>query len=190
MKVWLDRYCRLLEALLVVLLALMVVLVFGNVVLRYAFNSGILLSEEVSRWLFVWLIFLGAVIALRQRSHLGTDVLVSRVGPLGRKMLAVVSHAVMLWVSWLLLVGLWEQARLNLNVAAPVTGVSMAVFYSSGVVFAVSALLMLGYEMIRILRGQVSDDELVMVRESEEQARAESPVAQAGSLDRSKTGRP
>ena len=37
----------------------MVVLVFGNVVLRYAFNSGLTMSEEVSRWLFVWLTFMG-----------------------------------------------------------------------------------------------------------------------------------
>jgi TRAP-type transport system small permease protein len=45
----LDRYCRLLEALSAILLALMVVLVFGNVVLRYGFNSGITLAEEVSQ---------------------------------------------------------------------------------------------------------------------------------------------
>jgi hypothetical protein len=41
-------------------LAAMVVLVFGNVVLRYGFNSGIAVSEELSRWLFVWLTFMGA----------------------------------------------------------------------------------------------------------------------------------
>ncbi len=49
----------------------MVVLVFGNVVLRYAFNSGITVSEELSRWLFVWLTFVGAVVALRDHAHLG-----------------------------------------------------------------------------------------------------------------------
>ena len=46
-------------------LALMVVMVFGNVVLRYGFNSGITVSEELSRWLFVWMTFLGAIVALR-----------------------------------------------------------------------------------------------------------------------------
>jgi len=46
-------------------LAVMVVMVFGNVVLRYAFNSGIIVSEEVSRWLFLWVTFLGAIVALR-----------------------------------------------------------------------------------------------------------------------------
>ena len=54
----------------------MVVLVFGNVVLRYGFNSGITVSEELSRWLFVWLTFLGAIVALREHGHLGTDMLV------------------------------------------------------------------------------------------------------------------
>ena len=49
-----DRYCQLLSVVMVACLALMVVLVFGNVVLRYAANSGIAVSEELSRWLFVW----------------------------------------------------------------------------------------------------------------------------------------
>jgi TRAP-type transport system small permease protein len=48
-----DQYCRALSFLMVVALASMVVLVFGNVVLRYGFNSGFTLSEELSRWLFV-----------------------------------------------------------------------------------------------------------------------------------------
>ena len=73
LQTWIDRYCRLLSVLMVACLALMVVLVFGNVVMRYAFNSGFTLSEELSRWLFVWMTFLGAVVALNERGHLGTD---------------------------------------------------------------------------------------------------------------------
>jgi TRAP-type C4-dicarboxylate transport system permease small subunit len=46
-----DGYCRLLNGLLALASAVMVVLVFGNVVLRYAFHSAIAVSEEVSRWL-------------------------------------------------------------------------------------------------------------------------------------------
>ena len=68
-----------------VALMIMVVLVFGNVVLRYGFNSSITVSEEVSRWLFVWVTFMGAVVALREHTHLGTDVLVSRLPPSARR---------------------------------------------------------------------------------------------------------
>jgi hypothetical protein len=61
MKRFIDGYCRVLAALMALLLATMVVLVFGNVVLRYGFNSGLAFSEEVSRWLFVWLTFMGGL---------------------------------------------------------------------------------------------------------------------------------
>ena len=73
-----DAYFWLLKVLIALFLAIMVVLVFGNVFLRYAFNSGITVSEEVSRWLFVWLTFLGAIVAMREHGHLGVDSLVKR----------------------------------------------------------------------------------------------------------------
>ena len=69
----LDLYCAFLKGVIALCLAVMVVLVFGNVVLRYGFNSGIAISEELSRWLLVWLTFLGAIVAVREHSHLGVD---------------------------------------------------------------------------------------------------------------------
>ena len=60
------RYCQMLSRLMAASLAVMVVLVFTNVVLRYALNSGIAVSEELSRWLFVWLTFLGGIVALHR----------------------------------------------------------------------------------------------------------------------------
>ena len=91
----------------------MVVLVFGNVVLRYAFNSGITVSEELSRLLFVWLTFLGAIVALREHGHLGVDMLVKRLPPAGKKICLVVSQLLMLYVTWLFLQGSWEQTMIN-----------------------------------------------------------------------------
>lgn len=60
----LDLYCRVLKVAIALCLLAMVALVFSNVVLRYVFNSGIATSEELSRWLLVWLTFLGAIVAL------------------------------------------------------------------------------------------------------------------------------
>ena len=54
---------RALELTIVACLAVMAILVFGNVVLRYGFDSGIAVSEELSRLLFVWLVLLGAMLA-------------------------------------------------------------------------------------------------------------------------------
>ena len=170
MSKFLDGYCRLIDALIALALAIMVVLVFGNVVLRYGFNSGITVSEEVSRWLFVWLTFLGAIVAIKEHGHLGTDMLVSRLGKTGKKVCLVISQLAMLYVTWLLFQGSVAQAQINADVQAPVTGASVAIFYASGVFFAVSAGLLLLRELLRTLTGQVRDEELVMVQESEDLA--------------------
>jgi TRAP-type C4-dicarboxylate transport system permease small subunit len=170
MKRLIDGYCRLLNGLIALALAVMVVLVFGNVVLRYAFNSGITVSEEVSRWLFVWLTFLGAIVAINDHGHLGTDMLVSRLGKTGKKVCLVVSQLAMLYVTWLLFQGSLAQVQINADVDAPVTGMSVGIFYASGVFFAISAALLLLRELIRTLTGKVRDEELVMVQESEDLA--------------------
>jgi TRAP-type C4-dicarboxylate transport system permease small subunit len=178
MSKFLDGYCRLIDALIALALAIMVVLVFGNVVLRYAFNSGITVSEEISRWLFVWLTFLGAIVALRERAHLGSDMLVSRLSPLGKKVCLVVGQLLMLYIAYLLFMGSLQQVQINADVEAPVTGASVGIFYASGMVFAVSVGVILLDDLWRVLTGQISDDELIMVKESEEQAELEALQAE------------
>src|SRR3954454_6958171 len=102
MKRVIEGYYKLLRFVIVPCLALMVVMVFGNVVLRYAFNSGITVSEELSRWLFVWMTFLGSVVAVSTHSHLGTDTLVSRLPRAGKKACFVAAHILMLYLCWLM----------------------------------------------------------------------------------------
>ncbi len=167
---WLGRYTRALDMLSGLCLAIMVVLVFGNVVLRYTANSGITVSEELSRWLFVWLTFMGAVVALREHGHLGTDVLVSRLPAAGKKVCLVLAQVAMLYVSWLLLKGSWAQMVINADTEAPVTGASVGIFYASGVLMGGSAIAILLRDLLRTLFVPLSDNELVMVRESEELA--------------------
>ena len=167
---WLGRYTRALDMLSGLCLAIMVVLVFGNVVLRYTANSGITVSEELSRWLFVWLTFMGAVVALREHGHLGTDVLVSRLPAAGKKVCLVLAQVAMLYVSWLLLKGSWAQMVINADTEAPVTGASVGIFYASGVLMGGSAIAILLRDLLRTLFVPLTDNELVMVQESEELA--------------------
>lgn len=178
MTKFLDVYCRVLEGVIALALAIMVLLVFGNVVLRYAFSSGITVSEEASRWLFVWLTFLGAIVALKEHGHLGSDMLVARLPVAGKKACLVAGHVLMLYITWLLFEGSLAQARINWDVEAPVTGASVAIFYSAGVVFAVSSAVILLRDLWRALSGQLSEAELVMVKESEEAGELEALQAE------------
>jgi len=164
-----ELFCRAVEIAMAALLAVMVVMVFGNVVLRYAFNSGIIVSEELSRWLFLWVTFLGAIVALKERAHLGSDFLVGRLPPAGKRVCLVLGHLLMLYATWLVFSGALAQVRINLSVEAPVTGASMAWVYGTGVVFAVFAAVLLARDLWRALAGRLAEDELVRIRGSEEE---------------------
>ena len=140
-----DGFFHVLKIAIAFALALMVILVFGNVVLRYGFNLGLTVSEELSRMLFVWLTFVSAIVAMREHGHLGMDTIVSKLPPMGKKICLVLSEVLMLYATWLFLKGSWQQTEISLNVnaTAPVTGISMGWFYGTGVLFSVCAGLIL-----------------------------------------------
>ena len=165
--------CKGFEVVIALFLAAMVVLVFGNVVLRYGFDSSIDMSDEVSRWLFIWVTFLGAVVALQRHEHLGVDMVVDRLPDLGKKICLVLGHVVMLAVTWFLFEGSWAQVQLNTDVSAPSTELPMAIMYVPGAIFAAMAGLILLTNLWRVLPGQLSTADLVMVQASEEATQLE-----------------
>jgi TRAP-type transport system small permease protein len=168
-----NLVCKVFEVVIALFLAVMVVLVFGNVVLRYGFNSSISMSDEVSRWLFVWVTFLGAVVALQKHEHLGVDMVVDRLPDLGKKICLVLGHVVMLAVTWWLFDGSWAQVKLNMEVSAPSTELPMAILYLPGAIFSVMAGFILLTNLWRAMTGQLTKAELVMVQASEEAAQLE-----------------
>lgn len=185
MNRWIDRVCKGMEVVIAAMLAVMVVLVFGNVVLRYGFNSGITVSEEVSRWLFIWMTFLGAVVALREHGHLGVDMIVQRLPPIGKKICLALGHCLMLFMVWLMFDGSLKQTRINWDVTAPTTGASMAIIYLSGVVFSVCAGVLLCLDLYRLLSGQIADKDLVMIQESEEALQLQQILGSSQAVDSS-----
>ena len=177
---FMDGFCQILNMVMAACLAVMVILVFGNVVMRYAFNSGITLSEELSRWLFVWMTFMGAIVALKERGHLGTDMLVGKLGPAGKKFCLALSYCLMLFVCWLLFSGAYQQTEINLGSTSAVMEVSMDWIYAPGVIFAVLGGWVLLTDLLRLLTGQLRDEDLVMVQDTEESPHGENKAADQG----------
>jgi TRAP-type C4-dicarboxylate transport system permease small subunit len=169
-----DFTCKAIEYLIAAFMAVMVILVFGNVLLRYGFNSGITLSEELSRWLFVWMTFLGAIVALRSHEHLGTDMLVGRLGPVGKKICMALSQLLMMLCCYLLLIGAYQQAVINWTSTSAVMEVSLSWVYFPGIIFAVLGGLLIALDFFKLITGQMKDEELMMFQESEEATHGES----------------
>lgn len=165
-----DSCFKLVELILALCLLAMVIMVFGNVVLRYVFNSGITVSEEMSRFVFVWLTFIGAIVAMRDGSHLGVDTLVSRLPRSGKIVCLTISQVLMLGCCVLFFWGTWLQHEVNATNLAPVTSLNMIWVYGMGYVTSVGIGLLIVHKLWRIVSGQLREDELVEIRESEEEA--------------------
>lgn len=174
-----DLFFKLLEFLVVACLVAMVVMVFGNVVLRYGFNSGIDISDEMSRYCFIWLTYIGAMVAMREKGHLGVDSLVRRLPLLGKQVCFFLSESLMLGCNILFLMGTWQMHELQVSNVSPVVGISMIWVYGIGYVVSVVMSLINLSMIYKLLTGQLREEDLVVVIESEDTV--DLPSAQAGS---------
>lgn len=160
-KLLANLVTRAAECLLIVMLAVMVVLVFGNVVLRYFFNSGIVFSEEVSRFIFMWLTLIGALVVMKDNAHLGMSSLVDRLGERGQRICRFLADSITLACCVLLAHGTWEQVVIGMDNAAPVTGVPLGIVFLSLLISSVGMSLMLLHSLWRQVTGRMPADELV-----------------------------
>ncbi|HKB54978.1 MAG TPA: TRAP transporter small permease [Ramlibacter sp.] len=178
-----NGYFRAIEFLLVACLALMAAMVFGNVVLRYVFNSGITVSEELSRFLFIWLTFLGAITGVREGTHLGMDTMLKALPRLGRSVCVITGEALTLLCCVLFFWGTWQQHDINMGNLAPVTEIPMEWVYSVVYLCAGSIAIMVAVRLVLILTGRMSADDLIIVDAEEaaalHQAGADEPAAGA-----------
>jgi len=155
-----ELFYRLLGLIMVLLLTAMVVMVFTNVLLRYGFNSGVLVSEELSRYCFVWLTFVGAVLAFREQAHMGIETLVARFQRRGRLICMAASNALIMVCSALFFWGAQMQFEINATMFAPVTGLSLVWVYGIGLFTGAACFVIAALRLAQILTGRVSDEDI------------------------------
>ncbi|MGV1916559.1 TRAP transporter small permease [uncultured Agrobacterium sp.] len=155
-----NLFYRILETILVALLAGMAIMVFVNVVMRYTMNSGINVSEELARYFFVWITFIGAVVTFRENSHMGIETLVMFLSRRMRIFCMILSNIIILLCSAIFFWGTWKQSGINASMHAPVTGLSMIWVYGIGM-FTGGIMFIIALERLyRFLTGKVREDEI------------------------------
>lgn len=156
-----SGYFKVLEVAMVLSLAAMSVMVFGNVVLRHFFNSGVNIAEELSRFMFIWLTFLGAIVAMREGGHLGVDILTRRLS--GRRLFAAVllGQLLVLLCCMVLFWGLWLQRELHVANTGLVTGIPLIVVYGVAYLCAVSIGVLSLRNIAGLLSGRITPAQLI-----------------------------
>lgn len=111
---------RMTDGLMAVLMAVMVVAVFGNVVGRYLFSAGWAGAEELSRLAFVWLVFIGVASSLRRGELMSFSMLRDRFKGVWQRLVDTISWLLVCLASVLCAWGGWQQVGYGWGNSSPV----------------------------------------------------------------------
>ncbi|WP_343350049.1 gluconokinase, GntK/IdnK-type [Pseudomonas sediminis] len=138
---------RLTDGMMAVLMAFMVVAVFTNVVLRYAFGTGWPGAEELSRLAFVWLVFVGVASGMRRGELMTFRMVRDRFPLLAQRLVDSLSWILVAGASLLSALGAWNQVQFGWGNVSTVVGypvvLAMLPVLASMLVLAILAVVQL-----------------------------------------------
>jgi TRAP-type C4-dicarboxylate transport system permease small subunit len=146
-----GRFQRFTNAAMAACLGVMAVAVFINVVLRYGFGSGIAASEELSRLLFVWMVFLGATAAYPAGEHMAFTSLVGLLQKRPGAMMAmtVAIRLLVILACVLLAWGAWQQVVVGMGSHSVVLGYSASLLPLPALLCAAAIAVMAVIELVK-----------------------------------------
>jgi len=145
----LPRAQRVAQTAMAACLAVMAVAVFVNVVLRYGFGSGIAASEELSRLLFVWMVFIGAAASYPVGEHMAFTSLVGQLKGGALVAATVLIRVLVLLACVLLGWGAWQQVVVGLDSHSVVLGYPTALLPLPALLCASAIGVMALVELLR-----------------------------------------
>lgn len=145
-----GKFERLIHALMAASLGVMAIAVFINVVLRYGFGSGVAASEELSRLLFVWMVFLGATAAYPAGEHMAFTSLVGALHKHRRALRLMTALIRLLVIAACVMLGhgAWQQVGIGLDSHSVVLGYPIALLPLPALLCAASIGVMAAWELL------------------------------------------
>jgi C4-dicarboxylate transporter DctQ subunit len=142
------------EGIIALLLALMTLMTFSQVVMRYVFNDGLGWALEATMYMFGWLIFIGISYGVRVGSHIGVDALVRLLSPAGQRIAGLVAIALALLYGGIVFYGGYNYVNTmhTLGVEAedlPVQRWVLLVIIPIGMALMIFRLLQAGWAIMR-----------------------------------------
>jgi gluconokinase len=144
-----PRWQRAVHLAMAACLGVMAVAVFINVVLRYGFGSGVAASEELSRLLFVWMVFIGATAAYPAGEHMAFTSLVALLKGPALTLATVVIRLLVLLACVLLGLGAWQQVVVGMDSYSVVLAYPVALLPLPALLCAAAIGVMVLVELLR-----------------------------------------
>ena len=121
----------------------MILMVCVEVILRYCFGSSLFLTEELSRYIMIWIVFLGSALLIHEMKHINIDIITGKLSPKGQHICALFSQATVLFFCLFLIVEGVNILPIQLEQDAVSMDLSMFWFYLSIPVGAALSIIFL-----------------------------------------------
>lgn len=147
---------KVIKLLVVVLAAILVVIVFANVISRYFLNFALAWSDEAARFLFIWVSLLGAVIANAKNEHMKLDILVQKVPEKVGQFILLISNIIILIILGVLFKGGITISIENFSWLSPALEIPYGLVYSIApfcILILIIQTLMKIYDITKSLLG-------------------------------------
>jgi TRAP-type C4-dicarboxylate transport system permease small subunit len=171
LKKLLDTLFKGIEILIAFFLAVMITLVFMNVVFRYLFSTGFAWSEEIARLCFIYLVYLGSIGAMRDNRHLLIDSVLNRVPPNCQKIIYALVQGCIIWLMVVLTQGSWGLVIQNLNDNWIATKFPTFLVYASGLVSGIAIGIIALANLFRLIILKKPVSELIAIGDEGEEPR-------------------
>lgn len=138
---------RSIKLLICVIVTVMVLVVFSNVIGRYFLNSSLAWAEEISRFLLIWSVFLGAVLAYSKDEHLALDIVVQNFSPPMQRMIALFGDILVLFCLILIFNGGLTLTTEGLDWTAPASDIPYGYVY---MIVPICSVIMMGQTLLKL----------------------------------------
>ncbi|MCC8180075.1 MAG: TRAP transporter small permease, partial [Planctomycetes bacterium] len=153
-----DRQLQFFNGVAWVFFVLMIAVMLLQVFTRYVINKPIAWTEETSRFSYIWAIFLGAIIAQREKAHMTVTILVDKLPGRLRRAQQVFADCFSMAVLGVVLYGTILQMRRSYGILASTIDISYTYIYLPLAIGAGSMILLLVGSLVRNLRAIVTGD--------------------------------
>lgn len=157
MKKFLDGYYRLLQVLLTLLMGLLMVPVTMQIFSRYiGLIPRYIWTEEIARFCFIWIILIGAMIAVRDGSHFAVDLLPNPKTRRGEAVGRMFVDFIIFLVALIFIVWGWPLVQFGLLQSSEIADLPMVAIYIAWPLAGVTWILFLGEKLvdnIKLFRG-------------------------------------
>lgn len=138
-------------------LVIMVFLVFTNAFLRYFMNSSIIEAEELSRYMFVWTVFIGTIIAFKDKAHIGVNIVVDLLKGTPKLILTIISDILVIFALVIVFYGSIKYTNTAFTSIGPATGIrfsyiSISLVVASGFMIVIASRSL--FLKVKQLRGK------------------------------------